>query len=238
MSAPIAGFVDHYNVLGVDPKSDTATIHAAYTALATRAKQDGDTEKYAAVTASFEVLGDPEGRKAFDAVRLGPGGEEISLRLDLEDFFECVNKDANRRLCLLCVLYNRRRQSPRVPGFPLRVLDKVIRTTPEETAVDIWFLKEKGYISADDKSALTITVAGIEFLEQEKPSQERVAPFLIQAEEAPVHRPAVAVKAPEEKAPASPLPPLPRITVPPRSGEPLKINIPKSLSRPKAPPAH
>ncbi len=227
MSAPIASFVDHYQMLGVEPKADSATIHAAYTALALKYKQEGDKEKYAAVTASYELLADPESKKAFDAVRLGDGGDEAPLAFDVDDFFFRLHQDANRRLCLMCLLYNRRRLTPRTPGLPIRMLEKVIKLTLEELTIDMWFLKEKGFITADDKSALMISVAGIEFLEREPPSAEQIAPFLVQnAEPAAPEAPAVAKPAP------------PKINVPPRTGEPFKINIPKAFSRPKAPPAH
>lgn len=234
MSAPIAAFVDHYQVLGVDPKADTATIHAAYNALAVRAKQEGDKEKYEAVTASYETLADPGGRKAFDAVRLGSGSENTPLTFDAEEFFPKLKDDGNRRLCLLCLLYDRRRKSPRVPAFPVRLLEKVIRLTENELTIDMWFLKEKGYMTADDKSALMITVEGIEYLETVMPTLEQIKPFLV----AQPDQPAQADQEPKaaDATPPAPSKALPKINLPPRE-QPLKINIPKSLARPKAPPA-
>ncbi|MEZ5401332.1 MAG: DnaJ domain-containing protein [Bryobacteraceae bacterium] len=234
MSAPIAAFVDHYQVLGVEPKADTAAIHAAYTALATRHKEAGDKEAYDAVTGSYEVLADPEGRKAFDAVRLGSGSESVPLIFDPEDFFPKLAGDADRRLCLLCVLYNRRRQSPRVPGFPVRMLEKVVKITETELTIDMWFLKEKGYMTADDKSALMITVPGIEFLERERPTHEQIERFLVRQE---IPRgPEAAVAQPHPDSHGDKRPKVGLLA----GKEPLKINIPKSLSKLKPPtsPAH
>ena len=56
-------FQDHYDVLGIDPKSDSETLQNAYAELAQKYHPNnpdtGDQEAFDAVNAAYEVLSDP-----------------------------------------------------------------------------------------------------------------------------------------------------------------------------------
>jgi curved DNA-binding protein CbpA len=184
MSAPLAGrFQDHYEVLAVDPKADAETIHRAYNRLATKFhpsnKDFADKEKYDAVTLAFEVLSDPMSRRAFDSVRGGGRQEEESSNsFSGHRFFDAIGRETNRRAALLCVLYDRRQQSPFRPSLSMRQLDTLLSVTQEELNLSIWYLKKRGYVASDDKSSLLITVDGMDFLEKTLPTMDQVRPFL------------------------------------------------------------
>jgi curved DNA-binding protein len=176
MSAPLAGkFQDHYAVLEVEPDSDLDTIHRAYTALAEkyhpRNWDTGNPEKFQAVTLAYEVLSDPEARKAFDMVRCGPE-KESRPRFSGESFFSSLEREIPRRQAILCVLYDRRRQKPLTPSLSIRQLSDLLYLSEDEIAFAVWYLKQCGFIRSDDKSALQITVAGMDFLEAHLPSPE------------------------------------------------------------------
>jgi DnaJ-class molecular chaperone len=81
MAAPLTAFVDHYAILGVDPKADSETIRKAFSAHSTKSHPRNGTEpdqkRFDEVKASFDVLIDPVARKAYDAVKLGPAEDEL-----------------------------------------------------------------------------------------------------------------------------------------------------------------
>ncbi|WP_316300325.1 J domain-containing protein, partial [Clavibacter michiganensis] len=57
-----------YEVLGVDPAADTATIRAAYRRLvrATHPDTGGQAHLFHAVQRAWELIGDPDDRAAYD----------------------------------------------------------------------------------------------------------------------------------------------------------------------------
>jgi len=76
-----AATVDHYAVLGLARGASAAAIKAAYRALVKRHHPDagGDSERMLALNAAWEVLGDGERRRRYDA---GLGG--VSLQSSAE----------------------------------------------------------------------------------------------------------------------------------------------------------
>ena len=96
---------DYYKVLGVSDKATDKELRHAYRKLAKDFHPDsrpGSEEKFKAVSAAYDVLGDPEKRKEYDEVRrLGPlsnlggfggsqsgGGGTFNFRIDdLSDIF-------------------------------------------------------------------------------------------------------------------------------------------------------
>ncbi len=180
-SGPVGKFQDHYKVFGVEPKASTDEIHAAY-----RKQIDlyhpergklPDREKYEAAQLAFEVLSDPEGRKAFDSVRSG-GDDEAECTFSGLSFFTDLRKDVDRRNVILIALYDHKRQKPRTPAITRRQLDMLIRVGEEELQLAIWYLKDRGLMIVDDRSKMQITAAGMDYLQANLPAIETVLPFL------------------------------------------------------------
>lgn len=75
----------HYEVLGVDPAADDATIRAAYRKLARQTHPDlgGDHDEFVAVSAAWAVLSDPDARARYDEDVRAPDdagwGEDVGL---------------------------------------------------------------------------------------------------------------------------------------------------------------
>lgn len=180
-SGPVGKFQDHYKVFGVEPKASTDEIHAAY-----RKQIDlyhpergklPDREKYEAAQLAFEVLSDPEGRKAFDSVRSG-GDDEAECSFSGLSFFTDMRKDVDRRNVILIALYDHKRQKPRTPAITRRQLDMLIKVGEEELQLAIWYLKDRGLMIVDDRSKMQITAAGMDYLQANLPAVETVLPFL------------------------------------------------------------
>jgi len=182
MSAPLAGkFQDHYALLGIDPKSDSDAIRAAYTKAAAKYNpgnpDTGSQEKFDAVNLAFEVLSDPALRREFDKIK-GVDQDDGKARFSGLEFFNALGRETNLRVALLCVLYDRRRTKPFTPSLSMRDIENTLQATQEEFSFALWYLKQRGLAGQDDKSSLLITVEGMDFLEQNRPDPEAVMPFI------------------------------------------------------------
>jgi curved DNA-binding protein CbpA len=180
MSAPLAGkFVDHYVILGVDPGADNETIQTAYMKL--QEKYSIGTpearEKLEALHAAFETLSDPYLRKEFDAIK-GVSSNSGKPMFTGMSFFSMLGQEVGLRGALLSVLYDRRRSKPFTPALSMRQLESILDASVEAMNFALWYLKQRGFVGADDKSSLLITVAGMDFLEHNRPNPEEVMPFI------------------------------------------------------------
>lgn len=178
---PTGTFQDHYSVLGIAPTASPDTIHKAYSTLASkyhpRNPETRDQAKYEAVTLAYEVLSDPDARRAFDAL-LPKSPVEDAPTFGGRAFFESVSGETCRRLCILCILYDRRRQNPASPSMVLRNLESMVLFPAPAIQFSLWFLKQRGWVISDDKSSLQITADGMEFLEAHMPPPELVYSLL------------------------------------------------------------
>jgi curved DNA-binding protein CbpA len=184
MSAPLAGkFQDHYEILGVDLKADIDTVQGAYSKLAQKyhpaTVETGDAELFAAVNLAYEVLSDPVLRKEFDKLKGVASEEEVPLFSGL-DFFVSLGREACLRMAVLSVLYDRRRSNPLRPSVSMRHLEMMLSATNDELIFALWYLKQRHLVTSDDKSSLQISVDGMDFLENNRPSPEVVMPLIKQ----------------------------------------------------------
>jgi hypothetical protein len=181
MSSPAAGkFQDHYKILGIEPKSTLDTVQSAYNALKAiydpSSGSEPDHQKFEEITLALEVLSDPVGRKMFDSVRGGDDDREISF--SGMDFFNSLQNERNRRMTMLCVLYDVRRQNPRVPLITMRQFEKIVDMTEEQIQLALWYVKTLGWVAVDDKSKMQITAQGMDFLQANAPAPADIWPFL------------------------------------------------------------
>lgn len=182
MSTPLAGqFQDHYDVLGIDPRSDSETLQSAYAELARKYHPNnpdtGDQEAFDAVNAAYEVLSDPAQRFAFDNLK-GFGEDATCPQFRGTEFFESLGSDAGLRVALLCILYERRQKKPLKPGLPMRYVEAMLNAGLDQLFFVLWYVKQRGWVSSDDKSNLLITVQGMDYLDNNRPSAAVVLPHL------------------------------------------------------------
>lgn len=94
------------------------------------------------------------------------------------EFFDSLGRETGLCAALLCILYDRRRSKPLKPGLPMRYVEAMLAADIEELFFVLWYLKQRGWVSSDDKSNLLITVQGMDFLESNRPSAALVMPYI------------------------------------------------------------
>ena len=60
----------------------------------------------------------------------------------------------------------------------MRRVESILECTSEGLNFALWYLKQRNLVASDDKSALQITVDGMDFLESNKPAAEDVMAFI------------------------------------------------------------
>src|SRR5438552_1021232 len=122
-------FVDYYELLRVSPGAEVESIQRVHRALAARYhpdnKETGDIERFLLVNEAYQVLSDPEKRKAYDAQCKTKKEDPLPIFLTKE-FTEGVDGEINRRVGMLCLLYTRRRANQAVPALSVLEIEAMM----------------------------------------------------------------------------------------------------------------
>jgi curved DNA-binding protein CbpA len=191
---------NHYDTLQISPKAEQLVITKVYRLLAAYYhpdnKQTGDEEKFKEILRAYEVLSDPARRSRYDLEFLGktpkggvgkPSEEKRSdfdqtqqtLRSRLgdlsENHFSNDNSSSERELrkYVLLALYDVRRNNPGRPEVSLLVLSELFGCTVEALDFSSWYLKEKAFIKISESADFSITVSGVDYVENELLKVER-----------------------------------------------------------------
>ena len=174
-------FTDFYELMQISPAADLDTIHRVYRLVAARYHPDnihtGDLQKFLLLQQAYETVSDPTKRAAYDTEyhfrRSGP----VPL-FELKDFVVGIDAETNRRLGILCLLYNRRRVNPDHPGLSMLEFERLMTIPREHLVFTVWFLKEKRLLRTDGSSEFEITAEGVEFVEKALPSNQLMQKLL------------------------------------------------------------
>jgi curved DNA-binding protein CbpA len=177
-----ADFVDYYELLQISPNAEPETIQRVYRILAARYHPDnpntGDMEMFIRLREAYEVLGDPEKRAAYSE-RLQLQYSQPLPIFEMKDFVVGIEAEGNRRLGVLCLLYNRRRSTPDDPSLSLLELEAMTSFPREHLEFTIWYLKEKGFLRRDETGGdYMITSEGIDWVESKVPANRIVYKLL------------------------------------------------------------
>jgi len=169
---PLVDSIDYYEVLQVSPNAEAETIHRVYRIMAARFHPDnpqtGDSERFLLLNEAYEVLSDPEKRLRYDSSRRA--GEYHPLAaFELKEFVDGIEGEQNRRLGVLCLLYNRRRCDMDHPGLSLLDLERLMSFPREYLAFTVWYLKDRGFLQMGDNSDCVLTAAGADYVETNSP---------------------------------------------------------------------
>jgi curved DNA-binding protein CbpA len=178
--------VDYYEILQISPNAEPETVHRVFRLLAQRYHPDnaetGNEAQFRALTDAYRVLSDPEQRARYDIVHTGLRQERWRLVASASEADNNFDSERSIRLTVLEVLYTRRRLELDSPGLSPLDLEKLTGRAREHLEFTLWFLVQKKYLTRSDGSLLTITVEGVEYLENNHTvnAQRRLGPGPVQ----------------------------------------------------------
>ena len=169
---PLVDSVDYYEVLQVSQNAEPETVRRVYRIMAARFHPDnpqtGDSERFLLLNDAYEILSDPEKRAVYDAARRVGECQPLPA-FELKEFVDGIEGEQNRRLGILCLLYNRRRADMEHPGLSLLDLERLMSFPREYIAFAVWYLKDKGFLQVGDNSDCVLTAAGADHVETNSP---------------------------------------------------------------------
>jgi curved DNA-binding protein CbpA len=178
-------FIDFYELLQISPNAETETIERVFKMLAARYHPDnqhtGDVDKFVLLNQAHEILTDALLREAYDLQYKQQYADPIEI-FETKDFTVGIDGEANRRIGLLCLLYNRRRSNPDHPGLSLLEFESMMSLPREHLMFTIWYLKERDCLRQDEKSDYVITGTGVDYVETHLPSHQVLYKLLKSAE--------------------------------------------------------
>jgi curved DNA-binding protein CbpA len=179
-------FVDYYELLQISPNSEPETIRRVFRLLAARFHPDnpetGNAELFVRLVKAYRTLIDPEQRRVYDEMCKARRFEALGF-FGLKEFAVGIEGENNRRLGVLCLLYQKRRTDIEKPSYSLLELERLMSFPREHLLFTLWYLKEKGLVRQDENSDYAITAEGVDTVEQKLPSHEILFKLLKAAEE-------------------------------------------------------
>ncbi len=180
-----ADFVDYYELLQISPNAERETVERVYKMLASRYHPDnqhtGDIDKFVLLNRAHEILTDPALRDAYDLQYRQQYAEPIEL-FETKDFAIGIDGEANRRMGILCLLYNRRRSNPDDPGLSILEFESMMSMPREHLMFTMWYLKERECVRQNEASDFVITGNGVDYVESHLPSNQILYRLLKAAE--------------------------------------------------------
>ncbi len=180
-----APFLDYYELMQISPNAQPDTIQRVYRMLAARYHPDnaqtGDMERFLKLNRAYRILMDPDERAAYNAEYHVQRLQPIEI-FNLREFAIGIDGESNRRMGLLCLLYNRRRNNCEDPGHSLLELERLMSSCREHLVFTIWYLKEKGFLRQTEDSSFAITSSGADYVEANLPKNRILYNLLTEAE--------------------------------------------------------
>ncbi len=169
---------DYYEILQISPNADADTIQRVFRLLAQRFHPDnqetGNATRFRELHDAYLVLSDPEKRARYDVAYHAARQDRWRLTAsaatgDNND----VDMEQQLRYILLEILYTRRRTEPDSPSLSPYDLCQLTGQPREHLEFTVWYLSQKKFLTRDDQSKLTITVDGVDYVEQHSNANTR-----------------------------------------------------------------
>jgi curved DNA-binding protein CbpA len=168
-------FIDYYQLLQVSPTAELETIQRVFRLLASRYHPEnphtGDAGRFQRLTRAYEILSKRETRAAYDVAHQ----LHVALPLkvfELREFAPGIDGERNRRMGILCILFNRRRSNLEAPGLSILDLENQTGFPREHLQFTLWCLKESELIRQNETTDFAITGQGVDYLEKNLPSNQ------------------------------------------------------------------
>jgi len=109
-----------------------------------------------------------------------------------------IQLEMNRRIGILCLLYNARRSDEDNPGISILDLEKIMGFPREHLTFTLWYLRDRKYVANSQNSDYAITSDGIDYVEEHLPTNRVAYKLLKGAEDGTARMPN---EEPEPRAP-------------------------------------
>jgi curved DNA-binding protein CbpA len=160
--------IDYYALLGIPRTADDESIRRAYRSRATSLHPDnpnsGDVESFLLLQQAFRILTDPASRARHDSSLTMPKEEPVTV-FELNRFSVAVDAEMKRRLALLALLYQQRREQDEHPGMSVLEMEQRLAFHREDLNFILWYLCAKELIRRELNSEYTLTARGADFVE-------------------------------------------------------------------------
>jgi curved DNA-binding protein CbpA len=165
-------FIDYYEMLQISPNAQIDTINRVYRMLAQRYHPDnpesGDTDRFVKLQSAYSVLSNPEKKSEYDEDRRRYYERPMEV-FGMKEFSDGIEGEGNRRMGILCLLYNRRRTSPEEAGMSVLHLETLMAFPREHLLFTLWYLRHKQLVEFNFNSEYEITAEGIDLVESRFP---------------------------------------------------------------------
>ncbi len=165
----MSDYGNYYEMMQISPNAELQTIQRVYRMLAGRFHPDnpetGDIDRFLELQKAYQVLTDPALREAYDARVQSEQAQPLPV-FETKEFVVGIDVEMNRRLGILCLLYNVRKASPDAASLSLLDFEAKMGIPREHLEFTIWYLREKGYVGRDERTSnFSITSDGVDFVE-------------------------------------------------------------------------
>jgi curved DNA-binding protein CbpA len=164
-----AGATDHYETLQVSKNADQDTVQRVFRMLAQRFHPDnpdtGNEEHFRRIHEAYIILSDPEKRAQYDIFHDTSQKERWQFVAAGPPADNDFTLEQHLRFVVLEILYSRRRTEPEKPALSNLDLSRLTGRPREHLEFTLWYLIQRELISRNDQSSLTITAAGVDFVE-------------------------------------------------------------------------
>ena len=154
---------DQYDFLREAAACDSARagyVHQIYRSLSFRYHPDnrdtGDAEIFLCVGEIYRIVSGP---------RESGHAEERAPARGFRNSFQTPNGEKGRRLNVLGLLYQRRMSDCRDAALSTHETREITGMTASELEFTLWYLREKGLVTANDSAAYSITAQGVDMFE-------------------------------------------------------------------------
>lgn len=184
-------YLDIYELMQISPNAEPETVQRVYRMLASRYHPDnpktGDPDRFIKLTEAYRILSNRESRAAYDLDYQMRNTQPISV-FEMREFAAGIDGESNRRMGILCLLYNRRRSNPDNPGMSILEFEKLMSFPREHLMFTLWYLKDAELIRQDESSNFVVTSRGVDYVEKNLPDYKTLYHLIKAAETGNVER--------------------------------------------------
>ncbi|MGI9517839.1 MAG: J domain-containing protein, partial [Pirellulaceae bacterium] len=154
-----------YEVLEVSPNANSETIEKIFRYLAHRhhpdVSPDHDKTRFTHMVDGYNILTNAESRAAYDIQYT----KYIQDQAELVDSAEVTGSDVVDRHRMLSLFYAQRRRDMKNPGVGVMALQRILGCPEQVLDFQLWYLREKGWVTREENGLLSITAEGVEEIE-------------------------------------------------------------------------